>query len=146
MLWVVVALAVGELLVVHLFLSLSWPALAWPLFALTAASILWMVAWIRSLKSHPHLLDGEELRLRIGSLRSVPVPVSSIERVSASWAPGEHGGAGALNTVPLAYPNRLLRLKAPLRIRKAQYDRIALRIDDAPTFDAAMASRGIPVR
>jgi len=146
MLWAIVALAVGELLVVHLLVSLRWPALAWPLFGLTAASILWLVFWIRSLRSHPHRLDGDELLLSTGSLRTLRIPLAAIDLVATGWGPGEHNGRGAINTVPLAHPNRLLRLKAPLTVRKAEYDRVALRIDDAEPFDAAMAKLGIPVR
>jgi len=41
---------------------------------------------------------------------------------------------------------RLLRLKAPIEIRKRQYDRVALRVCDAAPFDAAMAGLGITVR
>lgn len=145
MLWAFVALAVTELLVVHLFVSLRWPALAWPLFALTALSILGLVWWILGFRRHPHCLTGEELVLRTGSLRTVRLPLAAIERVSTQWPSGEHRSAGALNLVPVAFPNRLLRLKAPLTLAKRPRDRIAVRVDDGAGFDAAMRALAIPV-
>jgi hypothetical protein len=143
MLWAIVALAVAELLLVHLFVSLRWPALAWPLFALTGGSVLGLVAWIRSLRRHPHELDGGSLELRIGSLRKLRIPLDAIESVSTSWASGEHKDRGAINTVPVAFPNRLLRLKTALSTRKGPCHRVALRVDDPAPFDAAMKSRGV---
>jgi hypothetical protein len=145
MLWVFVALATGEMLLVHLFVTLRWPAIGWPLLALSLSSIVWLVFWIRSFRQRPHSLSKGQLELNTGSLRTLSVPISAIESVSTSWASGEHKGQGARNVVPLAYPNRLLRLSKPIQMRKGSYDRVAFRVDDPALFDAAMREVGIPV-
>lgn len=146
MLWVFTAIAVGEMLVVHLFVTLRWPWVGWPLLAVSAVSIVWLVVWIRSFRDHPHSLSGDTLQLRIGSLTALTVPLSAIESVSANWASGEHKSKGATNVVPLAYPNRMLRLKTEIKTRRGECDRIALRIDDPGAFDAAMTELGFSVR
>jgi len=146
MVWALAALAVGEMLVVHLFLTLRWPAVGWTLFGLSAASVIWLVLWIRSFRHFPHTLSADQLHLRTGSLRGLTIPVSAIASVSSHWASGEHKGEGAANVVPIAYPNRMLRLNASIKTRKGLCDRIALRVDDAPLFDSAMERLGSPVR
>lgn len=146
MLWAFATLAVAEMLLVHLFVTLRWPVVGWTLFGLSAVSILWLVHWIRSFRRHPHLLSGDELQLRTGSLRVLAVPLSAIERVSTHWESGEHKSRGAINVVPVAYPNRMIRLKAAIKTRKGECDRIALRVDDASTFDSAMERLGLSVR
>jgi hypothetical protein len=145
MIWAFAALAVCEMLVVHLFLTLRWPVVGWTLFALSVMSVVWLVRWIRSFQSCPHLLAGDHLHLRTGSLRAIKIPLSAIESVSTHWASGDHKGKGAVNVVPLAYPNRMLRLSAPQKSRKGYFDRVALRVDHEGAFDAAMKSVGIPV-
>jgi hypothetical protein len=145
MIWAFAALAVCEMLVVHLFVTLRWPAIGWTLFALSAVSVVWLVLCIRSFRRLPHSLSTEQLQLRTGSLGVVEVPLSAIESVSTHWASGEHKGHGSANVVPLAYPNRMLRLSAPIKTRKGVCDRIAFRVDDGAPFDAAMERLGIPV-
>jgi hypothetical protein len=146
MLWVFVALAACEMLLVHLFVALRWPAVGWPLSLLSVGSLLWFIFWIRSFRQKPHSLSTGELHLNTGSLRTLPVPISAIECVSSSWGSGEHKSKGATNVVPLAYPNRMLRLRHPIETRKGLCDRIAFRVDDPATFDAAMETLGIRVR
>ncbi len=116
-LWVLVTLAVIEMMVVHLFLTLRCPKVGWLIFALSFGSVIWMVYWIRSFRHCPHVLSATEIRLRTGSLREISVPLSSVTAVATSWAPGEHTGRGSINTVPLAYPNRMLRLMPPILTR-----------------------------
>lgn len=146
MLWAFVALATCEMLLVHLFVTLRWPSIGWPPLILSAASLLWFIIWIRSFRRKPHLLSTIELSLNTGSLRTLPVPIALVESVASSWGPGEHKSKGATNVVPLAYPNRMLRLRQVIHTRKGQCDRIAFRVDDPAKFDAAMEALGIPVR
>jgi len=145
MLWVFVGLAATEMVVVHLFLALRWPWLAWPLLLVSLATVWWLVGWIRSMKRLPHALEGGLLRLRMGKLREVAVPLSSISFIATSWMPGGHKGAGAANMVPVADANRLLQLLMPLPPR-GKVDRIAFRVDEPAAFDEAMREQGVQVR
>lgn len=146
MVWAFASLAIIEMLVVHLFLTLRWPVVGWTLFAFSAASLIWLVHWIRSFRQCPHVLANGHLELRTGSLALLKVPLEGIEGVATHWSDGEHKHAGAANVVPLAYPNRMLRLKVPIKTRKGACDRVAFRVDEVAPFDAAMEELGIPVR
>ncbi len=144
LLWVFTSLACLELLGVHLFLSLTWPWLAWPLTALSGVTIFWLVRWIRSWKRLPHRLSGDALTLHMGSLRSMTVPLAKIEMIHTLVSDAVMKTPGTVRLVPVAYPNRLIRLTAPLADRR-KTRQIAIRLDDPAAFDAAMGERGIRV-
>ena len=135
MLWVFCALAATELVVVHIFVALKWPMIAWPLTAISAASIMWVVAWIISWKRLPHRLDGGILTLHMGRLRKVEIPVVDIRTVTPVDS-ARLKAPDTRNLVPLAYPNRLIELGRPLGPRR--WKRIAVRVDDPEAFDAAI--------
>jgi len=142
MAWVLFGLASIELVVVHLLVALRWPWLAWPLTALTAASLAWIVLWIRSMARLPHMLGEGSLLLRAGSLRQISVPLGAISVVRRSWPPGAHKEAGVRNLVPLAYPNRMLVLSPPLADRRPVHA-VMIRLDDPAAFDAGLAAQGV---
>lgn len=142
MLWVFSALAVIEMIVMHLFVALKWPWIGWPLTALSALSVGWLVLWIRSWRRLPHELEDDVLTLHMGSLRSVRLPLSHIAAVTPSMA--DLRAPGTRNLVPIAYPNRMIVLAAPSAGRRPA-GRYAVRIDDAAAFDAALAAAGVSV-
>ncbi len=146
MLWVFVALAAMELLVVHLFVALRWPATGWPLSIASALSIAWLVFWTNSFRTRPYELDANMLRLHFGSLRSLDLPLSNVASVRSSWARGEHKGREVANLVPVAYPNRLIELVEPIGWNRRSVCRAAIRLDDPPAFDSALRQRGIAVQ
>ena len=144
MLWVFAALALIELLAVHLVVSLKWPAVAWPLSAATALSVTWLVGWILSWRRLPHALHGDRLSLHEGSLRRVELPLAAIEAVHADLAGDLLKRRDTLNLVPIAYPNRIVELHEPLPGRRRTRC-VAIRVDDPQSFDEAMRNAGIAV-
>lgn len=138
MMWAFVTLASVELLVVHLFLALKWPAIAWPLSALTFGSILWFVALIRSFKRRPHRLEGGRLLLSMGRLRSIEVPMGQVKAVRPVGSAADIKPAGTANLALIAHPNRLIDLEPPIERKGRRISRIALVLDDPAAFDLAM--------
>ena len=136
MLWVFSALAVTEMVVVHLFVALKWPWIGWPLTILSALSVIWLIGWIRSWPRLLHRLENGTLTLHFGSLRSVAVPLADIAEVTP--AVDALRDPGTRNLVPIAYPNRMIVLKSPAPGRRGTM-RYAIRVDDPGAFDAAMA-------
>ncbi len=139
MLWAFATLAMCELLAMHLLMSLVWPSLAWPLTALTAASFFWLVAWIKSWRRLPHELYDDRLLLHMGSLRSVEIPLGLIKNIEHDFTSSTLKAQGVQNLVPIAFPNRLIRLNSRLPGKKA-VDSIAIKLDEPDAFDKAMAS------
>lgn len=143
MLWVFFSIALVEMVAVHLFVTLRWPVVGWPLTILSAATLVWIVAWIRSWKRLPHRLENGVLTLNMGRMRKIAVPLEIIRAVTP--VDGERLKApGTLNLVPIAYPNRMIELTQPTGKRGAV--RIAVRVDDRAAFDAAMSREpdGVP--
>lgn len=138
MLWVFAGLAVLELLAVHLFVSLKWPMVGWPLTVISALSIIWLIAWIRTWSRFPHELLPDRLRLHMGSLRTLDVPLAQIAAIEVSPSLDRIREVRARNLVPLAHPNRLIHLSTSLPDRRST-KAIAIRVDDPAAFDKALA-------
>jgi len=142
LLWVFVVLASIELLAGHLLVGLKWPRGAWFLSGITALSLVWLVHWIASWKRLPHVLEGDRLRLYMGSMRKVNISLSEIACIRTAFTADELKRKGTLNLVPLAFPNRLIELREPLPGRR-RANRIAIRLDDPQTFDIELGKAGI---
>ena len=139
MLWAFFGLAVLEFFAVHLFVTLKWPAVGWPLTIISGLSIIWLVGWIRSWPKLPHKLDDRELVLHLGSLRSIVIPLSRI----VDWGPApsldEIRESRIRRFTVLAAPNRFVRADSGVKgIGKA--GAIAFNVDDPAGFDAAMTN------
>jgi len=145
MLWAFAALATIELLVVHLFVSLKWPAIAWALSMITILSIAWLVRFIMSFKRCPHALDADRLHLRMGSLRTIVVPIAHIVALRSHWPSGAEKEATCANLVPIAFPNRLVEINPSVAGRRGSLSAVAIRVDDPAAFDVALAARGVIV-
>ena len=143
MLWAFAALATIELLVVHLFVSLKWPAVAWLLSLITAISLIWLVRFITSFKRCPHALEADRLRLRMGSMRTIDIPLAHVVEVRSHWPSGAEKKPATANLVPIAFPNRLIGLHPPIAGRRGPISAVAIRVDDPDGFDAALAARGV---
>lgn len=143
MLWVFASLASIELIIVHLLVSLKWPAAAWALTLMTLASLVWLVRFITSFKRCPHNIDGGRLHLRMGSLRTISVPLSHVAAVRSQWPSGDEKVPGSVNLVPVAFPNRLVDLDPPIAGRRGPLSSVAIRLDEPERFDAALAARGV---
>ena len=135
MLWVFLALAGIELVVGHLLLALLLGRIAAIVITLlTVASLVWFIGVIASMKRLPVTLDRQVLVLRIGTLRSVTVPVGDIADVRLHWEPGVLKQPGVLKLSLLAYPNVLIDLCRPIGRTTA----VAHRLDDPAGFAAAV--------
>jgi hypothetical protein len=132
------SLAVTELLVVHLFLALKWPWLAWPLSATSLLGVAWLIGTIRSFRRMPHELADGVLRLHVGRLRSVSVPLSQVAGVRGVVDGAEVKAHDTAKLSLISYPNRMVDLTEPLHFRRRAVQRIALALDDPAAFDLAM--------
>ena len=116
MMWVIFALSLIELIVVHLFVALKWPLIGWTLTILSALSAIWLVFWILSFKRLPHQLRGDELTLRFGSMKRVALELGNIACVKTDWEQGALNQKTIINLAGIAHPNRCLELKQPIEL------------------------------
>jgi hypothetical protein len=129
-----------ELVLVHLLVSALWShGAALTLSAISLAALVWTILFIRSLNRRPVLVDEAGVTMRIGSLRSVPVPVAHIAGLRTVWSREELKQRGVLNFALINYPNVMLDLNPPLPSGRRTYLAIAHRLDDPAGFTAAVA-------
>lgn len=146
LLWVFLALQAIELAVVHLLLVQWQPTLAWVLFGVSIAGMLWFVALIKSIRLRPVLLTAEGVAVRGGLLVDLRVPFDAIARVGERFDPALLKDAATVNCAVLSEPNVTLTLARPLPMRgllggEKRVDRVALRLDEPEAFLAELRER-----
>ncbi len=76
MLWATIALTPIEIVAVHLLLP--WQTVRVVVLVLSVVSLVWMVGFAFGLQQRPHVLDGERLVVRFGTLREAVVRVADV--------------------------------------------------------------------
>jgi hypothetical protein len=140
MMWAFVSLAVAELIVVHFLVALWRPWIAVVLSLLSLVVILWLVSVIVSFRRLPVLIDGERLVMRVGTLRSIEVPIGAVTGVRNDWSAEALKASGVVNLALLAYPNILVDLEASAVRRRRRIIAVAHRLDDPAGFTRALAA------
>ena len=140
------ALQLLELAVVHFFLMMWNPTVAWIAFGLSAAGALWLVALMKSFRINPVLLEGETLRVRAGAIVDVAIPLSAIAGLAPALDEAIRKRKDTLDTAILSAPNVCLELAQPVAIpamfgRTREVTRVAMRLEDSAGFIAAL---GLP--
>jgi hypothetical protein len=142
LMWAFACIMAVELPVTHLLVSAIWsPTAAAVLSVLALAGLVWTVLLIRSLKRLPVMVGGDEILMRLGSLKTVRVPAAQVAGVRTSWPGGAEKKRGVLNLALINYPNVMLDLDPPLAgtgARKRPLTAVAHRLDDAAGFAAAV--------
>jgi hypothetical protein len=140
--WVFVGLGGVELVVVHLLVALLWSRTAALVLSLvTLVSLVWLVRVIASMKRLPVQLGERELVMRVGTLRSVTVPLQQIVGLREGWTGDDLKRRDVLNLALIAYPNVLVNLRTPLPWRSG-VRAIAHRLDDPAAFARALERLG----
>lgn len=79
MMWLFVIVSAIEVPVAHVLLH-AWPWVQWPVTAVGVWSLVWMVALVAGVRTHPHLLAEAVLRVRSGPGVDVEVPLARVAR------------------------------------------------------------------
>ena len=138
LLYVFLALASVELLVVHFLVSLASPAAAWILSGLTALAIVQILMIVRRIKARPTLATADHLIVRSAKGHQFVLPWKQVELVEKVGFGPEPKGFDVLRASLLSHPNVLVTIQKPVRSRRFGRERsvrkIALRLDDPDTF------------
>ena len=146
-----VAVILIESIAVHFAVAARRPVLAWVLTLTSLVAVLWLVRDYQALGTGAVRLGDDTLELTIGRRFAIGIPVATIERSTTPTfrdlpAPGTNQGRDFLNLTKPATPNVLLVLGEPRRVRlmagvHRDARRIAFRLDDGPSFLAALEER-----
>ena len=141
MLWMFVAIAGTEMVVVHGLVALRWPAAALVLTALTLPALVWFVRAIHAMRRLPVLIEPDRLVMRAGGIKAVAIPLENIARVAAVDGLPKERRRTTLNLALLAHPNVVVELRHRLPGRRG-WGAVAHRLDEPAAFVAAFAALG----
>jgi hypothetical protein len=140
MMWILVAIATVETLVVHLLVALWRPWVAGVLSVVSVATIVWLVVLIRSFeKLRVKIADGR-LIWRVGTLRQANVSLDNVAGLKSDWTAADIKRRDVLNCAMIAYPNTFVLLSKPVWVGRRSISALAHRLDDPTAFATAIGS------
>ena len=141
MIGVLLGLAICETVVLHIVALAVWGwKVAVVLALLDLSVVVWLVRLLRSFRAMPVTLEGRRLTMRAGSLKSIALDVDDIAAFRTSWDSDAIKRKSTLNLALLAWPNTVLDLIEPRKVRHRRIiSTIAHRLDDPAAFHAAIA-------
>lgn len=83
MMWLFVIGSAVEVVVVHVLLH-RWPWVQWPVLVLGVWGLVFMVGLLAGVRTHPHLLTEDTLRVRSGPVLDLGIPYDAIASVSTA--------------------------------------------------------------
>lgn len=144
MLWALIGASILEIVVLHLVVALFWSEIAAMVLAgLSVLGLVYLIGFMVSLEKSPLLVTDVDLIVRTGTLFDQRISLSNISDVAAALDCGDVKRDGFLKASLIAYPNVLITLCSPIRMRSPKkgwrvIDTIGLRPDDAAGFVAAI--------
>lgn len=146
-----------ELPLVHILVP--WHAVRISLLVVGVWGLLWMLGLLAGLRSYPHLLGPDTLRIRNGALHDIAVPWEVIAQVttqdrplaSSMWVlqPQETVRGPHLNVAVSGHVNVHLALREPLTVRTRKAEMVVTGLSlwvDEPREVTARIRRGIDSR
>jgi hypothetical protein len=140
MMWIFVAIATVETLVVHLLVALWRPWVAAAFSVVSVATVIWLVGAIRSFKKLPVEITDEKLVWRVGRLKTAVVPIDQVRELKTEWTATDLKRRDILNCALIAYPNTVVVLDGPVKAGRRSVSELAHRLDDPTGFATAIGS------
>lgn len=140
MMWILVAIATVETLVVHLLVALWQPWVAALLSVVSVATIFWLIGAIRSFKTLPVEISDGQLVWRVGRLKSAVVPLDRVRGLKTEWSAVDLKRRDVLNCAMIAYPNTVVVLDEPVQVGRRTVSELGHRLDDPTGFATAICS------
>ncbi|MEM1042893.1 MAG: hypothetical protein AAGI91_09710 [Bacteroidota bacterium] len=142
----VLMVAAVELVAVHLLLQAWSETAAFAHAALSLYGIIWLIGDYRAMRSRPHELGVDGLRLRYGLRWDLAVAWRHVAGVSRTRQPAP--GDDYLSTVPVGSPQYVVELHMPLEATgpygvARSVRRIGLVVDEPEAFEGRLRSLGI---
>lgn len=135
---VLLGLSLIEAGVCHLLVAQWSRSAALAMFVVSDVGLVYLVGLIKSFRFRPVLVTSDAVRIRAGILIDQPLPLDNIAGIETRFTGADVHDAATLNAALLAWPNVLLRLRAPLvrrrLLRRQRVSAVAFRLDDADAF------------
>lgn len=138
-LWVFFAIALVELLAVHLLVFQWSPLAAWVLSGVTVLVMGQIALLVHGMTKWPTLVDDTGITVRHGRRGELFVPLAQVASVEdVAFRPDERGSQ-TFRASLLAPPNIAIRLSEPLHYSQRALSSITMRLDDPAGFLALLS-------
>jgi hypothetical protein len=137
---VLLGLALAETMVVHIVAMAAWGLpIAIALGMVDLSGLLAIVLLLRSTRRHPVALSADLLVMRLGTLRTLAIPISQVAGLRAVGTRAELKQKSVLNLALANWPNVVVVLEPPIAYRRRQISAVAHKLDHPKAFAAALA-------
>jgi hypothetical protein len=148
-LWVVLALGVVEIIVLHLIISHWSPRAAWIVSDFGIVGLLFILGTIGTLRLRPAVVTSTEIMLSLGILKSICAPIAQILDIRRA-PPNVAKSRNILRTCLLQPPNVIIEFTLPIRARTMYsgprpVTSVAAYLDSPTEFIAAVKRAGYSV-
>jgi hypothetical protein len=139
---VLLGLTIAETLVIHVVAVALW---GWPfaliLAALDLSLVVALIRLLRSIRRHPVTIGRGVLTMRVGALKRVDIPLRQVAGLRRSWDSTALKRKGVANFALGSWPNVVVELSHPVRLRRRDIHAIAHKLDDPAAFADAIGAR-----
>jgi Zn-dependent protease len=138
---VLLGLAIVETMVIHVVAVALWGwTVASVLGILDLSLVAALVGLLRSIRRYPVTIADGMLTMRIGALKQVQIPLGQVVGLRRSWNAEALRQKGVTNFALGSWPNVVVDLARPVRVRRRQVSAIAHKLDDPAAFARAIES------
>lgn len=136
---VLLGLAIVETMVLHIIAVAIW---GWTVALVLGALDLSLVAALlnlwRDIRLYSVTIDDDVLTMRVGKFKVISIPLRQISGLRTSWDAAALKQKGVSNLALATWPNVLIDLTSPVRVRGHEVHAIAHKLDDPASFKAAL--------
>ena len=135
----------AEISLVHFFLYLWNPIVAWIVLAVSIYAVIWTVALMKSFRDKPVLLGSDALHVRWGFLYDFRISLDAI-KIREDLPMTKTKGDSTLTLVLMSTPNVILELEQSVKVptflgRTRDISCVAIRLDDSEEFFATISQK-----
>jgi hypothetical protein len=139
---VLLGLAIVETMVIHIVAVAVWGwtvALVFGILDLSLVAAL--IRLLRSIRRCPVTIANGMLTMRVGALKRVDIPLVQVAGLRQSWDAEALRQKGVANFALGSWPNVVVDLSHPVRVRRRDIQTIAHKLDDPAAFADAIGAR-----
>ena len=138
---VLLGLAIVETIVIHIVAVALWGwTVAIVLGLIDLSLVVTLVGLLRAIRRYPVTLVDGVLTMRVGRLRTIPIPVQRIAGLRAHWDAAAIRRRDVANLALANWPNVVVDLSEPIATRRGGIVAVAHKLDDPAAFAAAIGA------
>ena len=138
---VLLGLAIIETMVIHIVAVALWGwRVAILLGLLDLSLIAALIGLLRDIRRYPVTIGAGLLTMRLGRLKVARIPLERVGGLRSGWDAAALKRAGVANFALANWPNVVVDLTTPVKVRGRAVHTVAHKLDDPAAFAAALTA------